>query len=211
MIYHHPISRSELYWIKFLTGFVIACIPALTIAVSLGPHILNGIIESAPREMRSISGQSLSLFIQQGGAIFTLLFMLGLLPFFCAALITHSIQNPIYAFLESIPALAGVLCVFAYLQFLMYNLLHVIRWYDPRPFILPLPVFSWSLFLLLVGLALAGWRAATDRRLLTGTILARQISVARLFFFTLATVTILVKTGWKDLLYLVTNVNLGIG
>ncbi len=46
---------------------------------------------------------------------------------------------------------------------------------------------------------------------LTGTTIFRQVYSVRLLLFVLAVAVILTKTGWWDLFYLVTNIDLGAG
>ncbi|RJP22987.1 MAG: hypothetical protein C4527_21290 [Candidatus Omnitrophota bacterium] len=206
-LYHYPILRSELYWSKFLCGLILACLPAIVLVISVSVLLLE-------QTHFSPTDSIFHMLKNQRSSLHFILFMVGLLPYCCGVLFTHAIRHPIYALLESIPGLALAFSLYFFLQF--YPLTQILQAYVYQigahdKVIQILPVFSWILFLLLAGLALAGWRAATDRNLLIGSILYRQLYISRLYLFVVAVTVILVKVGWVDLFYLITGIHLGIG
>ncbi len=206
MLYHVPVPRLHLYWSKFLAGLVVASILSLafTLTAAAYIHSINFCTSGNPRDF----------FCLLRFDIFSLLpnlFLFGLLPYVCGALFTHAIRNTFYAFLETIPIWMITLAVVFYLQYAMIKYVGFAGQFivDFRGDLLPL--VPWVLILMLIALAWGGYKAAADRTLLAGHTGARQLGVIRLFFFALAVVVILIKTGWRDLFYLLTNINIGIG
>ena len=196
VLYYQPISLSEIFWTKWLSGFALALMPALCITFSLigmnNPHGINNSNELG---------------------IFLLLPLIGLGPFACAALFTHAIRNTLYAFLECIPAFIIASFIFYYLQFSAYPIIAKAALFSGVGYDLydMIPRIPGILIALFTGFVLAAWRTATDRSVLTGTTLYRQLYVGRIFFFMLAVVVIIFKIGWDDMFYLLTGIDLGIG
>lgn len=187
VLYHHPASLNRIFWAKFCHGLV----GALVLDFAFTALILETYVEDV--------GFSWS------GATFVAL--LALLPYCCGVLFTHTFALPLYATMAgifSVPALGvGVY----YLLFSQVDLVANItsEYTGYLSHVHPPLVF------LITGLILAAWRTATDRALLTAPTTHRLVYVMRLFVSVFAVVTIIEKTGWRDLLYLVTNINLGSG
>lgn len=207
VMYHHPIPLSHIYWSRFLFGFILAAAAAgvfsfyfITFFVHEGGQLI--ISEEQLRQMPI--KPSFPLFNNELISLFMLSFLGGLIPFVCGALTTHAIKSPIYAFFESIPAILLVAAMLVYLQILpLAPVATLAGWMGGREnwgFIPPVP---WLTFLLIAVLALAGWRAATDRGLLTGSAIHRQLYYGRLLLFSLAIVFIYANVGWRDLAYLI--------
>ncbi|MBN2327166.1 MAG: hypothetical protein JXR73_08415 [Candidatus Omnitrophica bacterium] len=195
VLYHHPASLSSIYWSRWICGFILAMIPALC-------FMYYGLINSQVSFASNLEMNPVPIFVN--------LYLIGLLPFACAAFITHAIRNTLYAVFESIAAV--LIVTFICIQSNFNTFINF-----PQPILSNafnqtlLNYFSWLPSAMLIGFALAGWRAATDRKLLTGGTLYRQIYIGRLFIFLLAVLLIAFKTGWKDLLFLTTGVDAGMG
>ncbi|MGC9326994.1 MAG: hypothetical protein ACP5I1_05130 [Candidatus Hinthialibacter sp.] len=200
VLYHHPASLSSIYWSRWTCGFILAMIPAFCI---LDSGLLDsGLLTSHGYFVSNLNTNPLLTFVN--------LFLIGLLPFACAAFITHAIRNTLYAVFESVAAI--VIVIFICMASNIYPFFFFPHAILSNPFNQTfLNYLSWLLAAMLIGFALAGWRAATDRELLTGETLYRQIYIGRLFIFLLAALLIVFKTGWKDLLYLATGVDVGMG
>ncbi|MEW6235919.1 MAG: hypothetical protein AB1656_11070 [Candidatus Omnitrophota bacterium] len=222
VLYHHPISRSEIYWVKYLYGLALASVIAILITAAYYLSFLSGnssihLPDTYRFENAGGKWGFISYIINYGPARWRLIpyfFLFGLIPYHCGILTVHAVRNSIYAFFETILAIAGVLFVCSYLQFfkIIAALFAFQRTSDFSYHLLSsISFFPWILFLMLAALALAGCMAANDRHLLTSGTFKRHIAIARLYFAALAIVVILVKTGWKDLFYLLTNIDIGIG
>ena len=194
VLYHHPVPRSTIYWAKFLTGLIAALVLACPLAV---------VVHQLPAKLV----RELSWFTQP---VLAAVFIFVLIPYCCGVLVTHMFKRPLYAVLGAIAVLSVVVGVIQYL----------ISYAPPILYLYPQgsrlsesiePIFPWPAVFVLVGLALAGWRVATDRAVLTGTTFFRQVYSVRLLLFVLAMAVILSRTGWWDPFYLITNIDLGAG
>lgn len=195
VLFYQPIHLGELYWVRWLCGLCLALIPVLCFTLYLLFQPNNPFTHH--------------LKIRPFTILFsTLLF--GLIPFACGAFVTHAIRNTLYAFFESIAAYA------ISLSLVFYSINNLSIWfseYSGEMFWNDMSFdfvgfFKVSLFLF-AGFALAGWRTVTDRELLTRGTWYRQLYVGRLFLFVLVVTFVFVKTGWKDLFFLVTGIDIG--
>lgn len=192
VLYYHPVSLSHHYWTRWFCGACLTSIPILCVI----SYLFVGNIAGTPDGQPILHPVMILLY-----GLFA-----GLIPFACAALVTHAARNPLYAFFESVAAMFVLVLFFfgwywSELIFRIDLVSKIIGEWQPIMLIIALPL----------GLALAGWRAATDREFLTGGEAYRQIYIGRLFFFLLAFLLIVFKTGWKDLFFLVTGFDIGMG
>ncbi len=207
VLYHHPISRSEIYWSRFFFGLTIAILPALAL-VLFDPFMI--IVEETFK--RAYQGSRIIESLKEYSYTWhTMVFMIGFVPFCCGVLITHAIRHPVYAIMESILAIVFTLMTFYYLQINPLSHYFSLQIIYIEKMDRLLPPFSWTLFILLLGLVLAGLRSAMDRQHLTSNPGYKQIYIGRLFIFLAAVTFILVKIGWWDLFFLMTGIDVGIG
>lgn len=200
VLYHHPIPRSTIYWAKFLPGFLAAILLACILAVMI----------PKPGE---------PFFAHAGTNVWpfrALVVLVSLLPYCYGVLVTHAFVRPLYAVMATLPAVVVSLVPIAYivamrLMHLLFITLAPMTRQDAAPSSLLTSAFSWPVFLIVAGLSLAGWRAATDRTLLTATSVFRQVYVVRLLLFVLSMAVIVATTGWRDLFFLLTNIDLRAG
>jgi len=205
MLYHHPISRSTLFWTKFLTGLIPALILAFSILVLVeGTRILQ--IKHLP-----------------GMIVFT---SACLLPYLCGLLATCAFRNSLYAALAAI-LLTGRLVSFLDTLLLSYEHAYNVdsggHFLDRKSYLdflyqfassnWPLYLFRFNApsFLLMLGLVLAAWVAVRDRTVFAEGTFYRLMYMTRLLLFVIAVTLILTKVGWLDLFYLITSIDLGIG
>jgi ABC-type transport system involved in multi-copper enzyme maturation permease subunit len=206
VLYHHPASRSRVFWTKFLHGLLPLLIPLLMLA-ALG---------IALREWGLIPHSGEYYVAQVGSFVLWVV-----IAYCCGALFTHACASPIYGTLGGIVGLILAAVLFVYIRILPgTRALEIIQFgaqYVPSTGLFPagdfpsLSVFLLPLFLVAAGLALSAWRASTDRMLQSGSSFFRFTSVLRLFLFTFAVVIVLTRVGWRDLFYLITHIDLGTG
>lgn len=207
VLYQHSIPLREIFGVKFGHGLLLMGIPAMVWSLAGLAVFLNEIYYRSgwmPHDL----WEGLLVLVSIIGAMFGI----ALVAYVCGVMATLALQNSIYAFFLALPMAVLPLVLLFRLQYPIFLVVSVPfpNQYDanPIPFF---PLFAWSLFLLVIGLSLAAARMATDRQVLTGSAGARLLYAGRIYLFTLAAVILLIKTGWKDLLYLVTNVNVGMG
>ncbi len=202
VLFYQPISLSEIFWAKWLSGLVLALVPALCIMfVIFGINTFEFNNAHSNRDREKL-------------IIFFCLPLIGLGLFACAALFTHAIRNTLYAFLECIPAFLSVSLVYCYLQFGTSHITDIATSITKRKHIDMLdiiPGIPWIILALFIGIILTTWRTATDHSVLTGSTMYRQLYVGRIFLFMLSVIVIIFNTGWLDLIYLLTGIELGMG
>ena len=157
VLYHHPISRSTLFWTKFLTGLIPAFILAFSITV-----LVNG--------LRVLHFRHLPAMTVSAAAC--------LLPYSCGLLATCVFRNPLYAALAAIiltSRIGGFLADLLLSYEHAYNVdsgSHFLQRMSFVPFLIPgrmsspgLSLFRFCTpwFLLMLGLVLAAWIAMRDR------------------------------------------------
>lgn len=146
---------------------------------------------------------------------FTPLLLCGLSIYICGVLMSLAFKRPIYALLTALGATGFTYGVVLYLIVPASRLHDFIRNANAWPkeaFNDTLgALLFWPMLVLFVGLLASAWRTATDRAALTGTEYIRPLYGIRLFCFVLAVTVILTTTGWGDLVYLLTNIDLGLG
>ena len=146
---------------------------------------------------------------------FTPLALGGLMFYACGVLMTLSFKRPIYALITTGGAISFAYIVIVYLiepaAWLGGQLRN--RHAYPSESLKDVlgPILLWPSLILFVGLLASAWRTATDRAALTGTEYIRPLYGIRLFGFTLAITVVLTTTGWGDLFYLLTKLDLGLG
>ncbi len=205
VLYHHPISRSTLFWTKFLTGLIPALILAFSITV-----LVNGLRVLHFRHLPAVTISAAAC----------------LLPYLCGLFATCVFRNSLYA------ALAAIILtprIGAFLEDLLFSFEHAynvdsgshsFQRISDVPFLIStgmqFPGFSlfrfctpW--FLLMLGLVLAAWIAMRDRTLFAEGTFYRFVYMTRLLLFVIAVTLILTRVGWLDLFYLITSIDLGIG
>lgn len=207
MIYHHPISLHRWFWKKYAYGAVLNMLPAFCMA-ALGSVLFLAGRHDVTSAVMNTPSQRLSLFLW--------IFVFSYIPYCSSMLATHFVKSPVYAFFEAGVFAVGVYIAFGVYQFsmtvppMMY--LDQVRW---EPGLLNrvslLPVLPWYLVLCLLGLAWAAWRMATDRHVLTGRTSTRHLAGLRMYLFVHAFVYIVMHIGWRDLWYLATGLDIGIG
>jgi len=199
VLYHHPISRSTLFWTKFLTSLV----PALVLAFSI---------------TLMVHGSRVFRVENTAGIV---LFTLGcLFPFLCGLLTTYAFRNPFYTALVSTIVTFGLVAFLRRLIFYFdisvsfpgdYIDLAYTPFARKTDTAVSLFWFASPLFLLMLGLVLAAWVAARDRTVFAERPFYRQVYMVRLLLFVMAVTLILTRVGWLDLFYLITSIDLGIG
>ncbi|HOE11156.1 MAG TPA: hypothetical protein PLQ35_12515 [bacterium] len=204
VLYHHPISRSTLFWTKFLTSLV----PALLLSISISAMI---------RGPRPLGADIVAAIISVTAC---------LLPFFCGLLTTYAFRNPFYAALGAALVTIGAGLFVTQLifpaQFSFDGPTKLISEYissrpvarvhmGPRSPDFSLFRFAYPLFLLVFGLVLAAWVAVRDRTVFAEGTFYRLVYMTRLLLFVIAVTLILTRVGWLDLFYLITSIDLGIG
>lgn len=231
VLYYQPLSLNELFWIRWLYGCFYCLLPVFCFIVLLlfsrltivhaemGPmgHPIQAYFHTSLFGSVFL-GSAMDNFIKiypenhTFGLLMTL-FCMGYIPFVCGLLFTHAIRNYVYAFLETILAVLIVasFCIWMIFSKTYILTMAVILQGTSVEYARFFPPYPWLLIALIAGLTLAAWRTATDREVLSSNTLHRQMYVGRLFLFTLAVIAVLFKTGWKDLFYLVTGFDIGIG
>lgn len=195
LLYHHPISRSTVYWTR-----VAWSLPVLFLNWLI---ILGSFDNAQPRITSTILAASL---------------VFAVLPFFASLVATHAFRRPLFA---TLAVIAGATLTFAVLNLhfskidaitraiAKNSLLREMR--AERFDIATTPEVLLVTILLAVGFSLSGWRCATDRTLLAGSDFNRVVYVCRLLLFVVALTLLIFCTGYRDLLFLITGVDLGIG
>lgn len=204
LLYYHPVSLGHVYWVRWICGLCIAMVPAFCLMVFY--------FFADPRNLVSEFHKPAS---SQIFPLFPLLnvSLLGLVPYTCAAFVTHATRNTLHALFESLIAVGMVLSLYVFLYstpelgYQGINMTHIVLSYQPVNF----SHFYGLTPILLVGFSIAGWRAATDRELVTRNTLYRQVYVGRIFLFVLVLSVIVLRTGWKDLFFLATGFDIGQG
>ena len=200
VLYHHPISLHRLYWSKFSYGLAVAAVCSLGLSIIVS-HMVK---ESSAYYLAAIVA-----------------FLSGLFLYTIAVVCTHLVKSQVSAFLYCIPVGAITMLFMAY--FSGYNLdsMANLTWINSTLLIRSLIDYDQHLMdirgsdvvksvLWIIGFALIGWRIATDRTVLTGSGWYRAGYFCRLYLFMQSIIIILLFTGFRDLLYLITGVDLGI-
>ncbi|MGI6455594.1 MAG: hypothetical protein ACOX5R_08210 [bacterium] len=202
ILYYQPISRNRIFWTKFLSTFIPAALLAASIALfTTFVHIYYSAFAS---------NFPLNDFWDIP-IVFLNIFLLSLIPFFCALLCTHAISDIIYVWFETLLAL--VLVIATVILIFFDNFRHAILFLYVRGFsdVYDLLHFYPILLFIPLVLLLSSWRTATDQSVLTQSTRYKQGYVARLLFFSLALTFVLSKVGFLDLFYLITGFDIGIG
>lgn len=215
LLYHHPIPLTHVYWSKILPSLGIAIVLAAAFVITFLAILFtddNSIAKyfyfKKPSDVSSIYPLTLMEFYLP---VCMLMFFTGLLPFAVGVLMSHIVPNTVYAFIESVPFVIGATVCFIYLQFADEGYVLEMMMNLSEQKVMPIPTVPLVVILLSLLLMLAAWRTATDRRLLTSSILQRQFYVARLYLLVIALTILAFKVGYWDTLYLVTGIDLGIG
>lgn len=215
LLYHHPIPLSHVYWSKILPSLGIAIVLAAAFVITFlailftdDNSIAKYLYFKKPSDVSSIYPLTLMEFYLP---VCMLMFFTGLLPFAVGVLMSHIVPNTVYAFIESVPFVIGATVCFIYLQFADEGYVLVMMMNLSEQKVMPIPTVPLVVILLSLLLMLAAWRTATDRRLLTSSILQRQFYVTRLYLLVIALTILAFKVGYWDTLYLVTGIDLGIG
>jgi ABC-type transport system involved in multi-copper enzyme maturation permease subunit len=205
VLYHHAVSLHRIFWSKYVYGLFIVFFCALFFIIVAVMFINFQTVQNPP--FYTITDKFIAVFTA---------FLLGFLPYCCSMLACHLGQNKIYAFLESIVFSGLAIALFWHLEYGFTGSGLITHELLPFGYIniaeqlsyLSLP---WPLLYLLGAFSLAAWRTATDRRVLTEGALYRHGYIFRLVVFIAALGYALFYTGWKDLLYLLTGIDIGIG
>lgn len=212
VLYYQPVPLSHLFWMKFGWGLILTLLPIVCIAFLCVP-MLKPIEYNKSMELLLIIK---SCYQYHPGVFYIYLFFTSLLFYSCGMLFSLAMQNPIYALFESFITGTIATAFYYYCQFYTWRTFPDILFTDynfrgsnRNPLLLP--EVPWMLILLLIGLTLSALRMVSDRSVLTGGTSYRQLYALRLFLFILAVTFIFFKTGWLDLIYLTTGIDLGIG
>ncbi len=206
ILYFHPIPRSLIYCVKFVVGFLMASFLSVMMLIVIvkyssaaGHKSLIEVLEPSGHD-----GFVSSCFF---------FFAIGLIPYFCGVLLSQAFQRSLYAALAALPVALFTYLIILYLGAMGLITLGAARMFQMRDWepITIVSLFPWPLILILVGYGLSALRASTDTSVLTGTTWERQRYILRLGLFVVAAVFFICTTGWGDLLYLITGIDLGIG
>ena len=200
MLYHYPIPRTAIFWTKFVQGLFGAFLLSLLL-----------ILLTARFNSRALSFLTREVWTSTAWVV-----LITLVPYCCGVLVTHGFKRSLYAVMAALPVVILVFVVISYLESLPMGFEAMCASYiggvEPASVLSSLaPRFPWTPFLIVVGLALAGWRAATSPAVLSGSSAYRQIVVIRLLLFVLAVVVLVTKTGLRNLFFLITRIDLGVG
>jgi ABC-type transport system involved in multi-copper enzyme maturation permease subunit len=187
ILYHHPLSLSRLFWLKFSHGLV----GAVLLDVALLMFVLRTFDISKEPPL------AFSAFV----------LLCGLIPYCCGVLFTMGVRSSLYAMLAALLSLPLIALQLFLLNFASANVPAVIL-DEPAGLHPPLP---WSPLFIVVGLVLGAWRTGTDRKAITERPTEKMSYVLRLYLFVVMAGFIVHKTGWRDLFYLITGIDLGSG
>ncbi len=192
ILHHHPLSRSRLYWSRLAFGVPVIVLTTINMAIVTEPRT-------------GFDLQALALILS-----------FVTLPFFAGLLSTHAFWRPIYAAFAT-----GCASLVTFLYFYLPMWFTGAYFYSASGILIQIQRTNRSIVtlselltlaaMLATGFSLAGWKCATDRTLLAGSDWHRLLYVLRLLLFVLALCLFIFFTGFRDLFYLITNIDLGLG
>lgn len=195
VLYHHPIPRRVIFGVKFGVGFAAVLLLAFIAVRMASLHYVARM--SHAREI-SFSTNALVVAVL-------------LAPYGCGMLVSLVCPKTIHSVLLTLLGLIPACALGVYLFQVEHKIFKAASRAIHNVDVTAETPSYWLPLLMAIGFALAALRAATDRSVLAGGIGYRTLYVGRLYFFVLAATLILITTGWLDLLYLTTGLDLGRG